>query len=439
MQRTGNILGALAALVISSCFAGLCMAQQPTDVVEPSQGGYVILTNIPDTDAFAKAATEFKALLHPEAKIVQFDVDKWDALAKSLRDIKPRYVAVVVKPETLDINFQGKFLKLCTEMDDDPFCDFSYGYITGGTAEETLAFVQNIAKAKKRALPHKILETPTMGGSDPKGPEYPPVRQECTGLDEGYGVDWPLVKLAFGEIDRKQMNAGQVTAWVNKNISDFQNNGVIMMGGHGMPKGIVGNMSGKDIRKLKLFPAVVFNYACMTGCVSRSYEWIEEADVKAGKTGVIQAKTVPADESIALAVIASGASAYVASIEPRLAGPGMTGELTHALCEGATLGDTRRREYDMLILTYLGWGEKGIVITPFVDGDPRYDNPKAGKNARRDRLMMNGVSTVLFGDPATKIYDQAHDGDDRHKGEGRADGRVRRRSEGNRRHLLLSV
>ncbi|MDQ7778807.1 MAG: hypothetical protein RDV41_03750, partial [Planctomycetota bacterium] len=402
MTRTTRILGALAALAVAFCFARAVTAQQPADDGKRPQGEYVILTDIKAGGAYDKVVTEFKKLLHPEAKVVRYDPAKWEELKKSLRGIKPRYVTVVLRPDTLDVNFQGMFLKLCTEMDDDPLCDFSYGYVTGATEEEAVKFVKNIAKAAKQGLPHRILAVPTIG-SGPEEPSAKSTRTETTGINEGYFVDWPVVRVTFGETDKKHMTPEEITAWMTRNISDFSGNGVIMMGGHGSPRGIVGNISAADVRKLDLTAAVVFNYACLTGCVSRAYDWIEEEDVKSGAYVNIKEKKVEPTESIALSVIAAGASAYVASIEPRLAGPAMTGELAHALAEGVPLGDVRRREYDMLIMAYLGWGEKSLVITPFADGTPRNEAGKDPQTARRNRLMMSGVGTVLFGDPALKI------------------------------------
>ena len=38
---------------------------------------------------------------------------------------------------------------MATQMDDDPFVDFSYGFITGATAEEAAAFVERGIKAEQ--------------------------------------------------------------------------------------------------------------------------------------------------------------------------------------------------------------------------------------------------------------------------------------------------
>ena len=65
---------------------------------------------------------------------------------------------------------------------------------------------------------------------------------------------------------------------LKKNVKDFAGNGAVMMGGHGAPPAIHGGPSGADLRAVKpdFFPAVVYNFACLTGCVSRSYEWIRD-------------------------------------------------------------------------------------------------------------------------------------------------------------------
>ncbi|MHC5039253.1 MAG: HEAT repeat domain-containing protein, partial [Planctomycetota bacterium] len=354
---------------------------------------YVILTNLAESDGYFRAVKKLKEI-HPEAEVLPFEGNDPGAVKAKLKALEPRFVAVVLKPTDIDVNFQSRLLTLCTQMDDDPFCDFSFGYITGGNSTEAHQFVKNIAKARKKGLPKKMLYMPTIA-------RRPSMRSEMT-TAQSYFVDWPMVYLGFGEIQGKAMTEAEAIARMRENLADFSGNGVILMGGHGSPEGIHGNISGMALRMVKprLFPAVVYNFACLTGCVSRAYQWPKEPGA-----ATVEARKVSPGKSMALAVLASGATAYVASIEPRPAGPGMSGELIMAMNEGMTLGEVRRREYDMLALAFLSWGEKGLVVPLYKDGDPR----RGGNDSVRDIMMIDSSGAVLYGDPAFKIQEKERD------------------------------
>ncbi|MHC5035797.1 MAG: ankyrin repeat domain-containing protein [Planctomycetota bacterium] len=357
------------------------------------RGAYVILTNLAEDDGYFEAVTKLKGI-HPEAQVLSFREGPLESVTAELHKRAPRYVAVVLKPGDIDVNFQSRLLQICTTVDDDPFCDFSFGYITGTTAAEAAGFVENIGKAWKEGLPKKMMEMPMTGG--------PSRRSEGTAL-RTYGVDWKMVHLSYGMTNKKEMTDAKATARMKEHLSDYAGCGIIIMGGHGSPKGIHGSISGAGIREAKpnLSPAVIYNYACMTGCVSRAYQWFERNE----DWSTIKAKTVAPLESMALSILGAGASAYIASLEPRPAGPGMHGELEYALASGETLGEVRKREYDMLVLGFLGWKEKGLVAPRYVDGKRH----KTVKNAVRDIMMRDASGAVLFGDPAFRLGKKTRD------------------------------
>jgi hypothetical protein len=90
---------------------------------------YIVLSSVGSTDQYYQAAQAIST--YRNAPIIQFNPDSLDLLLPILINVAPRYVAIVIKPTQLDINFVRKFLMMSTQLDSDPFSDFSYGFITG--------------------------------------------------------------------------------------------------------------------------------------------------------------------------------------------------------------------------------------------------------------------------------------------------------------------
>ena len=59
-----------------------------------------------------------------------------------LRQLQPRYVAFVAKPEEVGVEFVRQAHLLSRTMDDDPYADFMWGIITGATADAALRQAQ---------------------------------------------------------------------------------------------------------------------------------------------------------------------------------------------------------------------------------------------------------------------------------------------------------
>src|SRR5438093_11654480 len=111
------------------------------------ESDYIVADAVGKNDAFYRAATRLAA--HRSAIIVPLDLKNLNAFRDALRQKPPRYVAVVIRPEELDYDLARRFLVMATQLDDDPFVDFSYGFITGVTAEEALAFVERSIKSEE--------------------------------------------------------------------------------------------------------------------------------------------------------------------------------------------------------------------------------------------------------------------------------------------------
>lgn len=82
-----------------------------------------------------------------EARVVEFNERTSEALPQ-LRELAPRYVAIVEKPENIDISFVVDLNRMSRNVDDDIYCDFLWGIITGYDADSALALVERAQTAK---------------------------------------------------------------------------------------------------------------------------------------------------------------------------------------------------------------------------------------------------------------------------------------------------
>ena len=104
---------------------------------------YLVLSSENDTNTAYYQAAHILAE-YRNAQLLHFDPSHVQLLLPTLYSLSPRYVAVVVRPSELDINFVRDFLMMSTKVDTDPFTDFSYGFITGATGADAIYFVNNI-------------------------------------------------------------------------------------------------------------------------------------------------------------------------------------------------------------------------------------------------------------------------------------------------------
>jgi hypothetical protein len=113
---------------------------------------YLVLDLAGHADPYHAAARRLAELRNGE--IVAVNRERLPALLEIIKQKQPRYVALVVRPGDLDVNLARSFLKLSTQVDDDPFVDFAYGFITGETPEAALSLAEaGVQSEKKRRQP----------------------------------------------------------------------------------------------------------------------------------------------------------------------------------------------------------------------------------------------------------------------------------------------
>lgn len=344
---------------------------------------YVVLESVGDRPEF-RPAVDRLAKIH-DAPIISFDPADLAPLATEIRRHRPAYVALVMAPEDVELDFQRRFLQMATEIDDDPFVDFAYGYVTGLTGEDALALVE--AGVRAHAKPRPFLHGVLSGGGRTSFEGQGSYRLRTVELPMVRGV----VKGKGREHDRD---------FVKGFLPKLTACGVVEFVGHGMPSYIVGGPDWKDLADLELDAAVVLSVPCFTGV---THVWYQE-DFRAG---VLKRKTVPLEESVALRVIAAGPSGFTAYLCGRPAGPELYTDLVRLVVDGMTLGDARRRDYDKTVLGFLGFGEERLVLPPRQDGQPI----RSPRDSVRDIMVEGAAGGILYGDPAVRPFEPRKDED----------------------------
>lgn len=349
-------------------------------------GDYLVLSSVDAKDPYHAAATAI-ADFHKAGAPLAFDPAHPESILPKLKELQPVHVAIVLRPEELDINLARRFLRVAAQVDADPFVDFGYGFITGATPEDAKTFVANIVRASSLKRPRTVGQGVVWGGDG-----------GCRADDIPYTagtLTFPSHRLAFvapdGQHDRDQK-------FIDEILASLGGRGAVMFGGHGMPWEIGSGPRAEDVAKIDLFPAVVFNYACHTGVALKWHNEKYEA-----KDVLHTIETLAPEKSFALSVIRAGATGYVAYVNPRPAGPELDIDFQRVLA-GASLGESRRQDWAKITLGYLGFGEKGIAAPDVVDGSR---SPRAGVDMVRDLMLDGATGGILYGDPALRPFPAA--------------------------------
>jgi hypothetical protein len=341
-------------------------------------GDYLVLDLAGADDPYHAAATRLAELRKGE--IVAGDPHDLKPLLDVLKQKEPRYVAVVVRPEDLDINLARTFLKMATQVDADPFVDFAYGFITGDTPDVALALVEAGVKTERERRKATLAVAAVGDQSILKSAVHAqqfPLRTRT--LPQLWG------QIAGGE----NFAGGRDAAFIKNLMPQLQGKSMVMFAGHGYPGEILGGPTWKDFEGLKFDGAVVLNIACYTGVTGR---WFEDDQA----AGVRRERTVPRGESVCLAALRTGPAAYVGYACPRPAGPELFLDITALAAEGLSVGEARRRDYNRVVLAHMAQGFGGLRADEYADGD----RVRPPRNVVRDLLLDMATGGMLFGDPA---------------------------------------
>ncbi|MCU0863235.1 MAG: hypothetical protein MUC36_05560 [Planctomycetes bacterium] len=369
--------GRLVALVVGSA---MCLPS-PAQQVD-----YVVLAATASVDPFDAAA---QALVeHHRAELVRFDPAALEPVRAALRRAQPRHVALVMRPEQIEFGFQRRFLQLATELDDDPFVDFAFGYLTGRTGAEALALAQRGIARRPEPVDDGVADV--IGGVERSQVGKGVFHLRRQRLDQ-------LQILSAGESVFPA--AGRDVEFLRAQLPKLKGRDVVTFVGHGYPREVVGGPTFAELAGLVLDGAVVLNVACYTGVTNRWYEddW---------RAAVLHERTVPLDESFCLSLLRTGVVGYTAYLCPRPAGPELATDLAALVVDGMSLGEARRRDYDKTVLGFLGFGEGRLQLEPVEDGAKFAPQ----REAVRDIMLEGATGGVLFGDPACVPF-AARDGE----------------------------
>ncbi len=268
---------------------------------------------------------------------------------------------------------------MATQIDDDPFVDFSYGFITGATAEEAAAFVERSIKAEQTR------RQPDLGSISVWG----------IAKSQQVHSKFPLRNRTIPQLEGRVAspgdlkNSGRDTQFIKEFLPQLSGKSLVIFGGHGYPREVVGGPTWSDLAGLSLDSAVALNIACYNGVTET---WFEDD----WKARLVRKQNIAMSESFALALLRTGVIGYVAYLCPRPAGPELFTDVSALAGEGMSLGDVRRRDYDKIVLGYLGYGARTMELKSVTEGQ-KLEPPK---DVVRDRMLELGTGGILFGDPA---------------------------------------
>lgn len=392
-----------------------------------SQTNYLILTTVTDTtDTYYSVVKRLQN--YRQGQVLQFNANDVQSLFTNLFIIKPRYVALVMKPVEIDINFVRKFLMLSTNIDPDPFSDFSYGFITGATGQDALNFVNKIILADSVGIQNYPLN---VGGYAASSLNF--VFPGCS--DYMKYLNPPNANIIY--LETNDNNTGhdffmQNTSYMqNCKVLDIGHNGDPHMlwlfeGGNTSPDPPVWNydtlkiedtayaragLTSYDVVSLNLFPAVAFNGACHSGETKRV---MVEGDIAAtfGETnGITQFYTMSDPFSFCLSMLKTGITGYFAPCGANNAND-QAEDMYNAFLYNEPLGDIHKRSNDGVVMGFLG-NRANLKI--YVQGEYFYGcdvltsgtfNPSQWSGAC---YMLGGkANRIYYGDPLYNPYQNNH-------------------------------
>ena len=312
-------------------------------------------------ESYDKAAALVQTV-HPKATIDHFDPEKLDDLLPVLKKHSPRHVCVVLPRETVELEFVRRFFVMSTQLDDDPFADFAYGFVTAGDGAKTLEFARRIAGLWKRKTVNKVLAI-----------------QGCV-ADTSDVSTWEVDK----GVDETYLVVGGNDPRKKDHLKLMEGKDLIRLTDHGYVWGMGEGFRTGDLTeaRLDLGGAVIVSSICYSGVVSSL--------VELDKLGDPRRVPVNRDESFALAVIHSGAGAYFAGVD------GMHGlystRMYHAvLLDGLTLGDAFKELQDRMVLEMAARKFSPARLTDM-------------RNNVVDESLNCIANGVLYGDPSFRLY-----------------------------------
>lgn len=338
-------------LLLPILFLAACGPTRTEEIVPR----YAVLTSLPPDHPLHRYAEELARRRY--GAVVDFT--RLDSALGKLRALQPSYVAVMVRPEELDANFQLSLFELSCRLDADPFPDFAWGYFIASDAPSLERQIQAVRGAESR-IDRRLLRLAHL--------EPGTAESRAATVDLDWATRLPCRLISFREGDLE---------FLHKNRPSLVEADVLILEGDGSPEGIRG-LPSEEVDLLRLDNTAVFSGASYTGAAGPVFE-------SAGDT--VARRPVPHDRTFVRAILRSGAAAFFAPLHRTL--PGLAAfEWAAAILDDAPYGECMKRTYDLSILSS---GYATPAVGRFVDGRTAptgHDSPG-----------FLAMTRVLYGDP----------------------------------------
>jgi len=364
----------------------------------------VVTIGAPAEDAAFAGAVARAARFHGAAVLAVADVDD-PALRTGLAAAAPEQALVFVPAERLDVRLHRRLLALARQLDDDPFVDVEFGYLTGRDGSAIARLWERTELLHRRGLASTRWSSVFVasGMRSVRYAEYLPAEARAAGFQGD--------ALALGIVEADP----DVRAFAARELPWLAGSAVVTFTGNGDPQGIwlfdgarnldasrhvdyapdrVGldpdgsmpRLLARDVRALDLGGAIVWSGTCHSAVPIRA---LVEGDIVStfGRTTGPVVHVLGADESLCLAFVDAGAVALLAPIGANH-GFAVDREQQFALAHGATLGAAIASTWDDVVLS--------------AGGAPRLGDPVAGDD--EDVMGGGGANRVLIGDPTLRPF-----------------------------------
>ncbi len=367
-----------------NCFGTILVFSLVSQIVgaqTPDSGGqwtYVVVTDAGGKDPYQVVVKELAKLRKPAA-IIDLTVRGLEGVFRELRNLQPDYVAFVVHPTRIEDNFVGAVFEGLTALDDDPYLDCAYGYITGASAADARKLVRNTAaaEAKPQEIPKKFV---AIAHTFAQNDLYPFAVQEA----QRYA--------AYGYETAKINPIDNSAAWQSKADREIQKlNGasLVFLAGHGM-----GDTScaipGSAFGRVRLHAAIVVNGTCHSAVTSVRHD-------SRDRFWTIETKPIDPKKSVCLNLIAAGAIGQFASTASS-SWQNVAFAIPKFFTEGRSQGQALQESLNDKIRAA---NIKKIEIIPFRDGEK---SPQALGEDKDPGGLQSFARVVLIGDPAYRPF-----------------------------------
>ena len=184
------------------------------------QSDYVIITDaeMNGKDAYMQAVDELAKLRNP-VMIINLNDQSLDDVFSGLKVYHPKYVAIVVHPETIESNFVGQVFEGLTKLDDDPLLDCAFGYITGMTSSDALRMVQSTAQSEStRNVSNKLV---VIAHTFAQNDLYPFAKQNARRY-QSYGFDVDTINPIDNSPEWRQKADNEIKKLSNATLTFWQ-------------------------------------------------------------------------------------------------------------------------------------------------------------------------------------------------------------------------